>query len=101
MLGGMEETWRSVPGYAGFYEVSDAGSVYALARAATRGGLLKPQVNSAGYRVVWLAKYGRVKVVTVGRLVLLAFRGAPPPGARARHGPGGPLDDSLGNLWWG
>lgn len=97
-----EERWRPVPGYQGWYEISDTGNVYALARAATRGGLLKPQLNTSGYRTVRLCKYGQVKTVTVGRLVLLAFTGQPTaPGARARHGPGGRLDDSLANLRWG
>lgn len=97
-----EECWRPVPGYAGFYEVSDRGAVYSLGRSAAHGGLLKPQVNPAGYLFVRLHKYGRVKTRTVGSLVLLAFRGPPaPPGTRARHGAGGRLDDSLTNLWWG
>ncbi len=73
-----------------------------MPRSATRGGLLIPQLNSAGYRVVRLSRYGRVATVTVGSVVLLTFRGPPPwPGMRARHGPGGPRDDSLGNLRWG
>ncbi len=97
----MEENWRPIPGYAGFYEVSDQGNIYSMARTAVHGGLLTPQVNPAGYRFVRLHKYGRVKVTTVGRLVLLAFRGQPPSGTRARHGAGGRLDDSLQNLRWG
>lgn len=97
-----EERWRPVPGYQGWYEVSDLGQVYSLSRAATRGGLLTPQLNSAGYRFVRLHKYGRVRTRTVGSLVLETFRGQPAsPGARARHGPGGRLDDSLLNLRWG
>jgi hypothetical protein len=97
----MEERWRPVPGYAGFYEASDLGSVYAMPRAATAGGLLAPQLNTAGYRQVTLCRYGRTAKVLVGRIVLLTFRGQPPPGARARHGPGGRADDSLANLRWG
>lgn len=97
----MEERWQPVPGYAGFYEISDLGNVYSLARAAARGGLLTAQVNPAGYRFVRLCKYGRVKTVQVGRLVLLAFAGQPDFGTRARHGTGGRLDDRLENLWWG
>jgi hypothetical protein len=89
-----------VPGYAGFYEAACCGQVYALPRAATAGGLLDPQLNSAGYRVVRLSKYGRVTTVTVGSIVLATFRG-PANGRRARHGPGGKADDSLPNLWWG
>jgi hypothetical protein len=97
-----DATWRSVPGYAGWYEVSDRGEVSSLARGGTSGGILKTHVNNAGYRFVRLSKYGTVKTVTVARLVLLTFRGQPTaPGARAVHGAGGRLDDSLDNLWWG
>ncbi len=98
----MEERWRAIPGYQGWYECSDRGGVYSLSRPAARGGLLIPQVNPAGYRFVRLHKYGRVRTVTVGRLVLLTFTGpSMSPGARARHGTGGRLDDSLENLHWG
>jgi len=62
-----------VPGYAGFYEVSDAGRVYSLPRGGTHGGLLKPQVNSRGYLVVRLSKYGRVRTFTIRSLVRQAF----------------------------
>jgi hypothetical protein len=97
----VDETWRPVRGYAGFYEVSDRGNVYGLGRGHTPGRLLRPQLNSAGNRVVRLSKYGRVKTVTVASLVLAAFRWPPPkPGSRAHHGPGGKTDDSLENLEW-
>lgn len=95
------ERWLPVPGYAAWYEASDRGNVCSLGRTGTRGGLLVPQLNSRGYRVVLLSKYGRVSTVTVGSLVLLTFRGRPQPGQRARHGPGGKADDRLDNLRWG
>ena len=94
-----EERWLPVPGYAAFYEVSDLGRVYSLARAATAGGLLAPQLNSRGYRVVTLSKYGRTRTIPVARLVLMAFDG-PALGRRASHGPKGKGDDSLANLHW-
>jgi hypothetical protein len=94
-----EERWRPARGYAGFYEVSDLGSVYSMPRAATAGGLLAVQLNSRGYRVVTLAKYGRTRTVMVARLVLEAFD-SPAAGRRAGHGPKGRADDSLGNLSW-
>lgn len=97
---GGEERWLPVPGYAGWYEVSDRGSVWSMGRAGTRGGLLAPQLNSRGYRVVLLSKYGRVTTVTVGSLVLRAFRGRPLPGQRAWHGPAGKAVDCLANLSW-
>jgi NUMOD4 motif-containing protein len=93
------EQWRPTRRYAGFYEVSCCGNVYSMPRAATAGGLLAVQVNSRGYRVVLLSKYGRVRTVMVARLVLEAFA-EPGQGRRARHGPGGKLDDSLPNLSW-
>jgi hypothetical protein len=80
--------------------VSDRGNVYSFPRAATAGGPVRPQVNSRGYRQASLSRYGRVRIVPVGRLVLLAFAGQPHPGQRARHR-GSPGDDSLGNLYWG
>jgi hypothetical protein len=98
----MEERWLPIPGYQGWYEASDGGNVCSLGRQTSRGGMLRPQVNSAGYRFVRLSKYGRVKSVTVAQLVLLTFAGQPTaPGARACHGSGGRLDDSLANLRWG
>jgi hypothetical protein len=97
-----EENWRAIPGYEGWYEASDQGRIYALGRPFTRGGLLKPQLNTSGCQVVRLSKYGRVKTRTVASLVLLTFAGQPTaPGAKARHGTGGRLDDSLANLRWG
>ena len=98
----MEERWLPIPGYAGFYEASDLGEVFSMARTAAHGGLLSPQLTTSGYRQVTLCRYGRVTKILVGRVVLLTFCGRPSrPGMRARHGPGGPLDDSLANLWWG
>lgn len=96
------ERWLPVPRYAGWYEASCCGNVFSLPRAATAGGLLAPQLNSKGYRVVMLSRYGRVVTVTVGSVVLVTFCGPPSrPGMRARHGPGGRQDDSLPNLRWG
>ena len=95
-----EEQWRPVPGYAGWYEASDAGNIRSLARASTAGGLLSAWLTSDGYRDVALSRYGRTRVFTVGSLVLLAFRGRPQPGQRARHR-GARDDDRLENLYWG
>jgi hypothetical protein len=95
-----EERWLPAPGYAGWYEVSDLGGLRSLPRAATAGGPVAVQLNSRGYRVAVLCKYGRCRTVMVGRLVLGAFR-SPADGRRARHGVKGPADDSLANLSWG
>lgn len=97
----LSERWLPVPGYEGWYEVSDQGNVVSLARQTTRGKLLKPQVGTKGYRQVGLSKYGKVKIFRVSNLVLAAFTGPRPPGEEACHGPGGKADDRLANLTWG
>lgn len=94
-----EERWLPVRRYAGFYEVSDLGRVYSLPRAGTAGGLLALPLNSAGYHVVMLSKYGRTETVLVARIVLETFD-SPANGRRARHGAKGRGDDSLANLSW-
>lgn len=96
-----EETWRPVRDYKGWYEVSDQGNVYALSRPGTRGGLLTPQLTLTGYRFVRLHKYGRVRTVTVARLVLEAFDWPPPPGKRRARHREGRRDDGLADLYWG
>jgi hypothetical protein len=95
-----EEQWRPVPGYAGWYEVSDLGSVSSLPRAGTAGGAVRAYPNSRGYLVVTLSKYGRTRTIPVARLVLGAFAG-PARGRQARFGPGGKADCRLMNLAWG
>lgn len=93
------EEWRPVPGYAGWYEVSALGRVSSLPRAGTAGGPVAVYLNSRGYPVVTLCRYGKAKTVPVARLVLGAFRG-PARGRRASYGPGGKADVSLANLAW-
>jgi len=94
------ERWRPVRGYAGFYEISDAGNVAALRRAGSAGGLITAHRNSRGYLVVTLSRYGRVRTVLVARLVLEAFD-SPAVGRRVRYGPKGRASCALANLSWG
>jgi len=67
------DSWRPVPGYAGWYEICRCGTVTSLARPGTHGGPLRPQLNSAGYPVVRLSKYGRVRTVTIVSLMRKSF----------------------------
>ena len=99
--GSEAERWLPVRRHAGWYEASTGGEVVSLPRATTRGGPLAYRITAQGYRQVRLSKYGRVTTLLVGQIVLETFVGPRPPGKRVRHGPGGKLDDSLGNLWWG
>ncbi len=80
----MEEVWKPVEGYEGYYEVSNTGKVRSLDREVTLKGKregqvriysgkeLKPlKVNN--YIMVHLQKGNTRKNISVGRLVALHF----------------------------
>lgn len=101
----MAERWAPVPGYEGFYEVSDRGRVRSLDRWVRRGGgtqfwrgrVLRQQERT-GYRAVTLQRDGR-RTFRVHRLVAMAFVGG--DGPVCRHLDGNPLNNSADNLAWG
>lgn len=70
----MEEIWKSVKGYEGFYEVSSLGRVRSVDRVDLRGWrrkgkMLKPCHNNYGYEIVNLCNTLKL----VHRLVAEAF----------------------------
>lgn len=99
------EEWRSVPGFAGLYEVSTFGRVRSLpreTRAGILGGrILRGQVSTAGYERVTLSCGGNSNRYSVHRLVLAAFVGAQAPDHEGRHLNGNRTDNRLSNLMWG
>lgn len=98
------ERWLPVPGYEGRYDVSDLGRVRSRKkdrRTASRGGVLKPGLNGAGYLIVVLYRGRERWTVAIHRLVLLAFVGPCPDGQEVRHGPNGRLDNRLSQLRYG
>jgi hypothetical protein len=105
----MSETWRDIPGWAGYYAVSDLGRVKSLARTIViRTGVTRdrkeevrrPGVDSSGYLSVPLSRDGRKVQIAVHRLVLLAFVGPCPPGLEGCHGDGDKFNNCVSNLRW-
>lgn len=101
----MDEQWRPVLGYEGYYEVSDFGRVRSLDRIGAQGrryqGTILAQMRGrTGYRQVNLHCSGQVTHL-VHRLVLLAFAGPAPEGMEVRHRNGDRADNTLANLAWG
>lgn len=111
------EVWKPVPGYEGFYEVSNMGRVRSLPRVVedklgrrrpVPGCMLKltprqpgNQAGNISYLAVGLCRNGTTKSVTVHRLVVLAFLGEPKPGQVVRHLDGDHRNNKLSNLVWG
>lgn len=107
------ENWKPVPGFEGYYEVSDLGRVRSCERkvkASLRhvpektltARIVKPFVRGRGYIGVGLWRAGKRTTVYVQRIVLLAFVGPPPGGAaQASHEPDpDPWNCRLDNLRW-
>lgn len=104
------ERWRPIPGWAGYYEVSDHGRVRSVDRVLTysgsnalvphKGRILAPKTGPKGHLYVTLSRQNRDYTYQVRRLVLFTFVGAPPPGFQACHNNRIPDDNRLGNLRW-
>jgi len=114
------EQWLPVVGYEGVYEVSDMGRVRSLDREVWRksrsgneyvwirpGRVMKQHripdspIRWRQYWQIRLHVSGASRHHMVHRLVTEAFLGPLPPGMQCRHGPGGMLDNTLGNLCYG
>jgi hypothetical protein len=107
----MVERWKDIEWYEGYYQVSDMGTVRSVGRDVPNGWggtkrligrILTPKkATKAGHVRVSLSMKQDVRVVSVHRLVLETWVGPCPAGCVGVHGPGGPADNSLGNLKWG
>lgn len=78
----MEEIWKDVVGYEGYYEVSNLGNVRSVDREIVKSdGVVQPRraramaksLNTDGYLTVKLSKDGKSERIAVHRLVALAF----------------------------
>lgn len=99
----MEEEWRNIPGYEGKYQVSNVGRVRSYVGADRRGGeprLMNIYFDIDGYPKVSLCMNKTQKGIKVGRLVLMAFVGNPPPGTEMFHIDGDRNNSRLDNLRW-
>lgn len=102
------EVWKDVPGYEGYYQVSNWGRVRSAKREVPRGAtritirsrMLSPSLVR-GYPHVTLYKDKTLKGYYVHQLVLEAFVGPCPDGMESCHFPDrSPLNNRVGNLRW-
>ena len=95
----MEEIWRPVVGYEGFYEISNLGN---LVRVSTLGKkpCRKPRAFAVkkGYRAFHMCAKGVRKYRLAHIMVWEAFYGSIPKGVEMNHKNGDRNDPSLENL---
>ena len=103
----MNEEWRSIRGYKGYYEVSNLGRLRSLNRTyidsmgrkyILSGRVLKLGVKKHGYVQTELRKNGKIKPKYVHRLVAQAFIPNPDNKPCVNHKNGNREDNRVENL---
>ena len=98
--GMLEEMWRAIPDYEGWYEVSDWGRFKRIKAYNTTfvGRILKERVGNKGYHLVTLSKNGECRVLSAHRVVAAAFIGPCPEGIQVNHIDGNKMNNHIENL---
>ena len=104
----MEEEWRDIKGYEGYYQVSNLGRVKSLSRYVAKGvrrmyvaeRILKTRKNKNGYLAVYPCKNGRNVAMDVHRIVGLVFIPNPNGYKDINHKDGDKENNRVENLEW-
>lgn len=107
----MEEIWKDIIGYEGWYQVSNLGRVRSIDRYVNgngincdfqfmKGKLRKLRKNHNGYWVVMLRKNSKAKEFLVHRLVAEAFIPNPENLPYINHKDENPANPIVTNLEW-
>lgn len=104
----MEEIWKDVTGYEGYYQVSNLGKVRSVDRefvnsigrhCMLKGMPITPRIEKGYYRL-GLKKHQEMKMFNVHRLVALAFIPNPNNYNTVNHINGNKTDNRVENLEW-
>lgn len=105
----MDEIWKSVKEYEGYYEVSNFGNVRSIERDVVRSDgvvfhypmrMIHPVLNSDGYRQCKLNRNGKYVTKKVHQLVAMAFLPNPNEYKEVNHIDSNRQNNFVGNLEW-
>ena len=105
----MEEVWKDIPEFEGYYQVSDLGRIRSLDRVVNcksagkrfaKGRVLKDSKRSDGYRHIALWRGWQKKVFLIHRLVAQAFLLNPENKSQVNHKHGNKIDNRASELEW-
>lgn len=98
----MNELWKPVKGYEGFYEVSSDGRVRSVQRLDARGQLRKSKIMSVNKirntKRITFFRDGKQKTISLKKLVVDAFLGKPKANEKVVFVDGNPDNVCLENL---
>lgn len=108
----MQEEWRDVVGYEGFYQVSNLGRVRSVDRQQEvlwkgkkvykpiKGRVIAQTKQNGGYLMANLSANGKRKECTVHRLVAMSFLDNPNKLKEVNHKDGNKENNNVSNLEW-
>lgn len=100
----MQEIWKDIDGYNGFYQVSNLGNIKSIGgrigTAIRQPRVLKQNLNAYGYPKVRLQRGSKDQTVTVHRLVALHFVQNPNKEETVNHIDGNKANNVYSNLEW-
>lgn len=98
----MEEMWKDINGYEGYYKISNYGKVVSIPRNGTikNEKVLKQYKDKYGYLKVILQKNGIKKNKYIHQLIALAFLNNPNNYSYVNHKDENKLNNNVNNLEW-